>query len=686
VGNWIPPTAIPSKNDGDPLTAKDLKDVIASLQTFLLTSGDVTGPGLSIDGELAVFLGTTGTMTKGTAIIYANPNAAGSSTAGIQEALNAAAVVGATKVIVRGGTHLVSATVSHPSNIHVQAQGMGVTTVKLANSANVILWQNADTSGGNSNLSISDITFDGNYLNQTSNTNVLVHMKRVTNLQVDRCEFGNCRADGLYIQTAAAAAVKRAWVQRSYFHNTLTNVTTNAHAALYLATSNAAITQVDISTNVFENIGTDNTTTGLSQAAIVVDGANSDITTVHDNKIVNTWGNGIKVTASGQVDITCNWIKSAGQQNVTDGGNGIFFDSTGTGRAKINGNTVDTVAVNSDNGIEVSGLDSDVEMNGNRVRNVLNSLKNGMAVGGWNNVVVGVNHVTACAGVGFASLTDGPTSSKVLTVTGLVCVACGLGGVNIRGRQRFTLAGVVCTDSTSGFGIQIGEGTVTSGAESTDGTVAGCVCVGNATHGLVIDGEQVGAAGQRARRIAITGGCYSANTLNGVRLVNVVGVDMTGVTVDANLDDGVLLAGVLCSDVNIVGGSIRNHSVAGKFGIKGTATTLTRISIDQSVTFQNNNTNTSADLGVPVLSGATPSVECVQTAMVTNGGATTVTNLTGGRDGQIVILHHTDANTTYQDGTNIFLNGSANYNPTATSLLTLMRRNGLWYEQGRSPN
>jgi hypothetical protein len=681
---WIPPTTIPSKSDGDPLTAKDLKDVIASLQNFLV-GGAVQGPATSIDGELAVFLGTTGSSTTGTGIIYANPNAVGSSSSGIQEAINAAAVIGATTVVVRGGTHFSTATITHPSQIHVRGQGMGVTTVKIANGANVILWQNSNTSGGNSFVSLSDMTFDGNYQNQTSNTNVLVHMKRVTNLQIDRCEFGNCRADALYIQTGAD--VKRAWVNRSYFHNTQTNVTSVAHAALYVFNgAGGSTTQVHISENTFENIGTDNASTGVGLDAIVVGGAPTARTHIIDNVLTSIQASAIKITNSGQVKCNGNTITSAGLQNVADGGNGIFFDSTGTGRAEICNNTVDTVPVNSDNGVEVSGLDSDVIMSGNRVRNILNPNKNGMAVGGWNNVMVGVNLITDCAGVGFASLTDGPTSSKVLSVTGLVCVACGLGGVNIRGRQKFTLNGVVCVDSSSGFGIQIAEGITTSGAEPTDGAINGCIGMGNATQGLILAGEYVGAAGQRVRRISVNGGCYNANTLQGVKLENVVGVDFTGVTVDGNLDDGVLLAGVLCSDINFVGGSIRNHSVAGKFGINGTAATLTRISISQSVKFLNNNTHTSADLGNPVLSGATPSVECVETAIVTNGGATTVTNLTGGRDGQIVSLHHTDGNTTYQDGTNIFLAGSVNYNPTATSQLRLKRRNGLWYEEGRSVN
>jgi hypothetical protein len=42
---WVPPTSLPAKNDGDPLVAKDLKDLVASLQAHL--NGNVGNPNIN---------------------------------------------------------------------------------------------------------------------------------------------------------------------------------------------------------------------------------------------------------------------------------------------------------------------------------------------------------------------------------------------------------------------------------------------------------------------------------------------------------------------------------------------------------------------------------------------------------------------------------------------------------------
>jgi len=81
---------------------------------------------------------------------------------------------------------------------------------------------------------------------------------------------------------------------------------------------------------------------------------------------------------------------------------------------------------------------------------------------------------------------------------------------------------------------------------------------------------------------------------------------------------------------------------------------------------------------------ATPSV-AAGTVFLT-GGVTTITDFTGGFTGKVftIIAEHSLIIT---DGTNIFLNGSANYSMAATDTLTLIQKaDGNFYEVSRSDN
>ena len=81
---------------------------------------------------------------------------------------------------------------------------------------------------------------------------------------------------------------------------------------------------------------------------------------------------------------------------------------------------------------------------------------------------------------------------------------------------------------------------------------------------------------------------------------------------------------------------------------------------------------------------ATPSIAAGTTFLT--GGTTTITNLTGGFTGKIIRIISEHA-ITITDGTNIFLNGSANYVMAATDTLTLIQKaDGKFYELGRSDN
>lgn len=82
---------------------------------------------------------------------------------------------------------------------------------------------------------------------------------------------------------------------------------------------------------------------------------------------------------------------------------------------------------------------------------------------------------------------------------------------------------------------------------------------------------------------------------------------------------------------------------------------------------------------------ATPSVASGGPSWLT-GGTTTITDFDDGYSGQIITIISEHA-ITITDGTNIFLNGSANFVMAATDTLTLICKDDLkWYEISRSDN
>lgn len=81
---------------------------------------------------------------------------------------------------------------------------------------------------------------------------------------------------------------------------------------------------------------------------------------------------------------------------------------------------------------------------------------------------------------------------------------------------------------------------------------------------------------------------------------------------------------------------------------------------------------------------ATPSIAVGYTYLT--GGTTTITDFTNGFTGQIIRVLSEHA-ITITDGTNIFLNGSANFVMASTDSLTLIQKaDGNWYELSRSVN
>ena len=101
-----------------------------------------------------------------------------------------------------------------------------------------------------------------------------------------------------------------------------------------------------------------------------------------------------------------------------------------------------------------------------------------------------------------------------------------------------------------------------------------------------------------------------------------------------------------------------------------------------------NGTNTAGQvyrIGTYTAGATTPSVLGVSHMLVSNSGATSITNFTNAVNGQILTLIFNDANTTVTRN-NAYLFGGLNFTSTANDTLTLIQNGGLWYEVCRSVN
>lgn len=119
-------------------------------------------------------------------------------TAAIQSCITAAAAA-SLPVFMPGGTATVTQ-ISIPSNIAIYGAGMGVTIIKVRNATNLSGLVNSDPSGGNSNISISDLTVDGNYSNQSSTVHG-VEFTKVTKGTFARIECKDARGTGFVDST-----------------------------------------------------------------------------------------------------------------------------------------------------------------------------------------------------------------------------------------------------------------------------------------------------------------------------------------------------------------------------------------------------------------------------------------------------------------------------------------------------
>lgn len=127
----------------------------------------------------------------------------------IMKAIIAASVTGGI-VLFPPGVYVINSYLTIPSNIAFQGSGKGISVIRFMNGSDptggpnygggpkIISNDKPLISPYNHNISIKDLTFDGNGNNQTNGLNI--SFKSVTNLCIERCQFLNFGNDGVYNQ------------------------------------------------------------------------------------------------------------------------------------------------------------------------------------------------------------------------------------------------------------------------------------------------------------------------------------------------------------------------------------------------------------------------------------------------------------------------------------------------------
>jgi len=230
-----------------------------------------------------------------------------------------------------------------------------------------------------------------------------------------------------------------------------------------------------------------------------------------------------------------------------------------------------------------------------------------------------------------------------------------------------------------GSGLHV-DGTVRAGAyaQATRGlTVDACHISANILHGINL----TGCNNAIITNNEIKGNSYSsAGTYVGLiigvaadRVMvsnNIIGGDAVGKSTGnqiygIRIDNG-------CSDISVIGNDVENNYTA---SISDGSTTTAKI-IENNKGYY--------DKPRVLANEATPTV--INGKLFRTGGTTTITDFDDGLEGQVITILSEHA-VTITDGTNIFLNGSANFVMASTDTLTLVQKSdGFWYEQSRSVN
>jgi len=334
--------------------------------------------------------------------------------------------------------------------------------------------------------------------------------------------------------------------------------------------------------------------------------------------------------------------------------NGVLIQDENANDCSIVGNTFkDLIGATSGNGYGTYTIGQRTIISNNQFINVARHdvYLSGSTPQGAQYCVVEGNTSISC---GFESIgtnaasTHGPVKGCVIngnTIKSAVYQGIGLGNNttdNIVTNNYIEAAGQ--------FGISV-EGGVTAGTYPARNVVCG---------NNVID-----CGTQQIRSINASNNIFVGNTTSAV---SVTPVSNRGINVDSTGVPSTYPSG------NIVGNNTYNNLAGGVY-MGSNAGVYFGIAERQ----EQEEWLTAAD------GDTTPSVLNTKHLVLSNTGATTVTNFDDAKDGQEITLFFTNGNTTVNQS-NAFLAGFVNFVGTANDTLTLIKRGIYWYEKCRSVN
>jgi hypothetical protein len=227
------------------------------------------------------------------------------------------------------------------------------------------------------------------------------------------------------------------------------------------------------------------------------------------------------------------------------------------------------------------------------------------------------------------------------------------------------------------------------------------VAVSDLTAGRAVSASQLSSTTKVSAKIATSGTYYRvyeilatggtaigeisySDTNDTMRIANLSNYVNTSMTFYNNGSDRMEI--MPNGDVKALNGNV----VIGTSGKGITDSTGGLTSTYNSTGITTNGTNSAGQVyrtGTYTDGATTPSVLGVSHLVISNSGATSITNFTNAVNGQIITLIFTDANTTVTRN-NAYLSLGLNFTSTANDTLTLIYRGSeaLWYEVCRSVN
>lgn len=232
--------------------------------------------------------------------------------------------------------------------------------------------------------------------------------------------------------------------------------------------------------------------------------------------------------------------------------------------------------------------------------------------------------------------------------------------------------------------IRIGTVPATDGTVY-DVTISNCVMVRpstSAVSSIIIEGGErikvtdnlidgtLAAAGFRAIGLNATSGASYTNDVEIVR--NTINSSAYGIQIESALQTGSTRVRLLDNKIT---------ATTAELEFVGGENATTNNSLIYNRTNGKNASRTYSSSG----SNVTIPVGGLDVLTLSAGGATTVSNFSGGTEGQELVCYFTNGNTTLLN-TNFFTAGAANFTGTASDTLTMVYIGGAWREKCRSVN